>query len=62
MPMSRIEKRTFSLPAELVEHWLRNEVAPTYDEMRANPASAIRIDDVIESIRARHAACLKDDK
>lgn len=56
------EKRTSSLPSEQVEYWLRKEVAPTYDEMKANPASAIPIDNVIESIRARHTTRLKDDK
>jgi antitoxin ParD1/3/4 len=45
-----------------VERWLREGVAPAYDEMKADPASAIPLDDVIKSIRARHAARLKDNK
>lgn len=45
-----------------VERWLREEVAPTYDEMKANPASGIPIKDVIEGIRTHHAARLKGNK
>ena len=58
MPMSGIERRPFSLPLEQLERWLREEVGPTYDEMKADPASAIPLNDVIKSIRARRVASL----
>lgn len=44
-----------------VERWLREEVAPAYDEMKADPASGIPIKEVMEGIRAHHAARLKDN-
>lgn len=37
-----------------VEHWLRTEVAESYDEYQANPESGISIDDVRASLAARH--------
>jgi antitoxin ParD1/3/4 len=42
-----------------VERWLRDEVAPVYDAMQAEPGRAIGIDTVFDDIRARHAARLK---
>lgn len=42
-----------------VERWLREEVAPVYDAMQANPARAASIDTVFKTIRARHADRLK---
>ena len=42
-----------------VERWLREEVAPTYDAMEADPSRGIRAEDVFDSIRKRHAARLK---
>ena len=38
-----------------VERWLREEVAPVYDAMQADPGRAIGLDDVFADIRARHA-------
>ena len=36
-----------------VEKWLREEVVKSYDEYRADPSSAIPIDQVMERIHAR---------
>ena len=38
---------------EAVERWLRDEVAPAYDEWAANPKSAIPAEDVFADLRAR---------
>ena len=40
---------------EAVERWLRDEVAPTFDAMKEDPARGI-----LAEIRARHAERLKD--
>ncbi len=45
-----------------VERWLRDEVAPVYDAMKADPSRAIAAEHVFASIRARHAARLKSDR
>ncbi len=42
-----------------VERWLREEVAPTYDEMKAHPERAISGEQLLENIRRRHAARLQ---
>ena len=42
-----------------VERWLREEVAPAYDAIIADPGRAIPIDEVTARIRARHAAKLE---
>lgn len=39
-----------------VERWLREEVAPVYDELEAHPETAIPAEDVFAEIRARSAA------
>lgn len=44
---------------EVVDHWLREEVARVYDAMAADPARAVSIDDAFGDIRARHAERLK---
>jgi antitoxin ParD1/3/4 len=44
-----------------VERWLRDEVAPAYDAMQANPARAVSLDDVFADIRSRHAKRLTND-
>jgi antitoxin ParD1/3/4 len=41
---------------EVVERWLVEEVAPTYDAMMADPDSAISLDSVHAAILAHHAA------
>lgn len=38
-----------------VERWLREEVAPVYDAMQADPERAHSIDDVFSDLRSRHA-------
>lgn len=43
-----------------VERWLREEVAPVYDAMQADPARARDMEDVFGAIRARHARALAD--
>ncbi|MGI6245231.1 MAG: type II toxin-antitoxin system ParD family antitoxin [Pseudochelatococcus sp.] len=40
----------------VIERWLREEVAPTYDEMKAHPERMIPADQVITELRAYHAA------
>ena len=42
-----------------VERWLREDVAPTYDAMKADPARALSGDELLARIRERHAARLK---
>lgn len=44
-----------------VERWLRDEVAPAYDAMKADPSRALSGDEMLERIRQRHAARLKGD-
>jgi antitoxin ParD1/3/4 len=39
-----------------VEGWLRSEVAPVYDAMKANPRRGIPAEKVFADLRARHAA------
>lgn len=39
-----------------VENWLRNEVAPAYDALKADPSSGAALDDVRIALRERHAA------
>ncbi len=40
---------------EAVERWLREEVASTYDALRADPGRAVPAKEVFDSLRARHA-------
>lgn len=42
-----------------VERWLREDVAPVYDAMQAEPGRSIPAAEVFASIRARHADRLK---
>ncbi|MFT3800591.1 MAG: ribbon-helix-helix protein, CopG family [Burkholderiaceae bacterium] len=39
-----------------VDQWLRTEVAASYDEHKANPSSAVSVDDVRARLAARHRA------
>lgn len=43
-----------------VERWLREEVAPVYDAMQADPARARSVEEVFDAIRAKHARALSD--
>lgn len=87
--MTKVSKRTFSLPAEqaayidakvdsgayassseviraglralqerdaAVERWLRDEVAPVYDAMKANPQRKLSAKSVFAEAKARFAA------
>lgn len=45
-----------------VERWLREDVAPVYDAMQADPDRALSAEDVFASIRERHADRLKRAK
>ena len=38
-----------------VEDWLRNQVAPTYDAMLADPSRGIPASSVFDDVRALHA-------
>ena len=44
---------------EAVERWLREDVAPAYDRIKANPKRGIAAGKVFTEIRARHARRLK---
>jgi antitoxin ParD1/3/4 len=46
----------------VVENWLRSEVAPVYDAMKANPKRGIPAEKVFAELRARHSAKLKARK
>ncbi|HEY1935301.1 MAG TPA: type II toxin-antitoxin system ParD family antitoxin [Acetobacteraceae bacterium] len=39
-----------------VERWLRDEVAPTYDAMQADPGRGLSADQVSVALAAHHAA------
>ena len=43
-----------------VEHWLRNQVAPTYDAMLADPSRGVAAKTVFDDIRVLHAHKIKD--
>jgi antitoxin ParD1/3/4 len=43
-----------------VERWLREEVAPTYDRMKADPSRAVSVDDAFGAVRNRHAQRMKN--
>jgi hypothetical protein len=55
--MARVSKRTFSLPAKQAEfeRWLRDEVVPVYDAMKADPSRGIPARAVFAKIRARYS-------
>jgi antitoxin ParD1/3/4 len=38
-----------------IERWLREEVAPVYDAMQADPGRAVPAQEVFDMIRAHHA-------
>ena len=42
-----------------VERWLREEVAPVYDAMQADPGRGLSADQVTAALAAHHAARLK---
>lgn len=42
-----------------VDRWLREEVAPAYDAMKADPSRAIPIENAFDDVRAKHAERMK---
>lgn len=42
-----------------VERWLREDVAPVYDAMKADPSRGISAEAAFAAVRTRHAARLK---
>lgn len=44
---------------DVTEQWLRDEVAPVYDAMQADPSRGIPADEVTASLDALHAARLR---
>lgn len=45
---------------EAVERWLNDEVAPTYDAVKAGQSKTYTVGDVFDDIRARHLATKGD--
>jgi antitoxin ParD1/3/4 len=45
-----------------IERWLRSEVGPVYDAMKADPGRAISAKRAFAAVRAHHAAKLKASK
>jgi antitoxin ParD1/3/4 len=45
-----------------VERWLREDVAPAYDAMKADPKRAIPIEKAFTAVREHHAARMKAAK
>jgi antitoxin ParD1/3/4 len=45
--------RTLAARDAAVEKWLREEVVPTYDEMKAHPERAIPLDEAFEGFNKR---------
>jgi antitoxin ParD1/3/4 len=42
-----------------IDRWLREEVAPVYDAMQADPTRGLSADEVTAALTAHHAARLK---
>jgi antitoxin ParD1/3/4 len=45
-----------------IERWLREEVVPVYDSMKADPSQGIPIEKAFAEIRERHASRIKAGK
>jgi antitoxin ParD1/3/4 len=45
----------------VIERWLREEVVPAYDAIKADPRRGIEAQKVFEDLRAHHAAKLADN-
>ena len=54
--------RALKAQDEAIERWLREEVAPTYDKMMADPSRGIPLEEAFDEIRRRLEARLKDRK
>lgn len=46
----------------VIEKWLREEVAPTYDKAIADPSRGIPAEEVFAHMRAKHAERMKSGK
>ena len=46
----------------LVERWLRRDVVPVFDAMKADSSRAVSADTVLKDVRKRHARRLKKTK
>ena len=44
-----------------IERWLREEVVPAYDAIKADPSRGIEIQNVFDDLRAHHAAKIADN-
>ncbi|MBY3312765.1 ribbon-helix-helix domain-containing protein [Rhizobium laguerreae] len=51
--------RTLAARDAAVEKWLRDEVVPTYDEMKAHPERALSVEEVRRRLDARIATHAK---
>ena len=51
--------RALQLRDQAVEKWLREEVVPAYDAMKANPSSRLTGTQVRASLAAHHKAAVK---
>ncbi|NKM13769.1 type II toxin-antitoxin system ParD family antitoxin [Rhizobium laguerreae] len=51
--------RTLAARDAAVEKWLRDEVVPTYDEMKAHPERALSVEEVRRRLDARITAHAK---
>jgi putative addiction module CopG family antidote len=51
--------RALQLHERALEAWLRDQVAPTYDAMKADPSRARTAEDVRASLAAAHKTALK---
>ena len=49
------------LPSWKYERWLRDEVAPIYDEIKVHPERTLTSEKLFDNIRKRHAARLKGE-
>ncbi|WP_287786408.1 type II toxin-antitoxin system ParD family antitoxin [Acidiphilium sp.] len=47
--------RTLLARDRVVESWLRDQVAPAYDSMKADPSRAVSIEEVRATLAAEHA-------
>jgi antitoxin ParD1/3/4 len=54
--------RTLLARDRAVESWLRDEVVPAYEELKANPSSAGSVEQVRVGLRAKHQALLNKVK
>lgn len=50
--------RTLLVRDRVVETWLREQVVPAYDALKANPARGLKPDEVRRALAAEHAKAL----